>query len=181
MLFPQVAEQTELDLLLLKLGAKVTLVGPSTLVPRSFERMGVTVTHRIDDVLESADVVNLLRVQHERQRKEVRSGSDDGSAHDRCSDIDGTSILNVRPLHFQRHIFESMKLQKAFDIAIVAKTDCVPIEALHGLRHDRAAADPASEHIEDRARYCSSGKESQRFSAPHKETILRKKVCKVSQ
>ena len=55
---------------LLKLGAKVTLVGPSTLVPRSFERMGVTVSHRIDEVLEQADVVNLLRIQQERQRKE---------------------------------------------------------------------------------------------------------------
>ncbi len=55
---------------LLKLGAKVTLVGPSTLVPRCFEKMGVCVTHRIDEVLEEVDVVNLLRVQHERQRKE---------------------------------------------------------------------------------------------------------------
>jgi len=55
---------------LLKLGAKVTLVGPSTLVPRDFERLGVTVTHRIDDILEDVDVVNLLRIQHERQRKE---------------------------------------------------------------------------------------------------------------
>ena len=55
---------------LLKLGARVTLVGPSTLVPREFERMGVAVTHRIDDVLEEVDVVNLLRIQHERQRKE---------------------------------------------------------------------------------------------------------------
>ena len=55
---------------LLKLGARVTLVGPSTLVPRVFEQMGVQVTHRIDDILAEADVVNLLRIQHERQRKE---------------------------------------------------------------------------------------------------------------
>ncbi len=55
---------------LTKLGAEVTLVGPTTLVPRSFERLGVRVTHRIDDVLESADVINLLRIQHERQRRE---------------------------------------------------------------------------------------------------------------
>src|SRR4029079_2922527 len=55
---------------LLKLGAKVTLVGPSTLVPREFERMGCSVTHDIDAVLPHADVVNLLRIQHERQRKE---------------------------------------------------------------------------------------------------------------
>ena len=55
---------------LLKLGARVTLVGPSTLVPRDFERFGVKVTHRIDDILEDVDVLNLLRIQHERQRKE---------------------------------------------------------------------------------------------------------------
>jgi aspartate carbamoyltransferase catalytic subunit len=53
-----------------KLGAEVTLVGPSTLVPRSFEEMGVQVARHIDDILESADVINLLRIQHERQRKE---------------------------------------------------------------------------------------------------------------
>lgn len=55
---------------LLKLGARVTLVGPSTLVPREFEPLGVTVTHDLDSVLPDADVVNLLRIQHERQRKE---------------------------------------------------------------------------------------------------------------
>jgi aspartate carbamoyltransferase catalytic subunit len=59
---------------LLKLGAKVTLVGPSTLVPSTFEPLGVQITHRIDDVLEEADVFNLLRIQHERQRKEYFPG-----------------------------------------------------------------------------------------------------------
>ena len=53
-----------------KLGAHVTLVGPSTLVPRSFESIGVNVVRRLDDVLETADVINLLRIQIERQRKE---------------------------------------------------------------------------------------------------------------
>jgi aspartate carbamoyltransferase catalytic subunit len=53
-----------------KLGANITLVGPSTLVPRSFQEMGVEVARRIDDILDSADVINLLRIQHERQRKE---------------------------------------------------------------------------------------------------------------
>jgi len=55
---------------LLKLGARVTLVGPSTLIPREFEKLGVTVTHDLESVLPRADVVNLLRIQHERQRKE---------------------------------------------------------------------------------------------------------------
>jgi aspartate carbamoyltransferase catalytic subunit len=59
---------------LLKLGANVTLVGPSTLVPKSFEKLGVSVRHRLDDILAEVDVVNLLRIQHERQRKEYFPG-----------------------------------------------------------------------------------------------------------
>jgi aspartate carbamoyltransferase catalytic subunit len=55
---------------LLKLGAKVTLVGPTTLVPNHFKELGCEIRHHIDDVIETADVVNLLRIQHERQRKE---------------------------------------------------------------------------------------------------------------
>src|SRR5437764_7958221 len=54
---------------LLKLGARVTLCGPATLVPRVFEQLGCRVTHDINEALASADVVNLLRIQHERQRK----------------------------------------------------------------------------------------------------------------
>jgi aspartate carbamoyltransferase catalytic subunit len=59
---------------LLKLGARVTLVGPSTLVPREFEKLGAEVSHDIEDVLPTADVVNLLRIQHERQRREYFPG-----------------------------------------------------------------------------------------------------------
>jgi len=59
---------------LTKLGARVTLVGPSTLVPREFEKLGVAVSNQIDKVLPDADVVNLLRIQHERQRKEYFPG-----------------------------------------------------------------------------------------------------------
>lgn len=55
---------------LLKLGAHVTLVGPTTLVPREFKELGCEIRHHIDDVIEDADVVNLLRIQHERQRRE---------------------------------------------------------------------------------------------------------------
>jgi aspartate carbamoyltransferase catalytic subunit len=54
---------------LIKLGAKVTLCGPSTLVPRTFEAMGCHVTHDVDEALREADIIHLLRIQHERQRK----------------------------------------------------------------------------------------------------------------
>jgi aspartate carbamoyltransferase catalytic subunit len=52
-----------------KLGAKVTLCGPSTLVPRVFEQMGCRVTYNVDEAIAEADIINLLRIQHERQRK----------------------------------------------------------------------------------------------------------------
>ncbi len=54
---------------LTKLGANVTLCGPSTLVPKTFEKMGCRVTHDIDEAIRDADIINLLRIQHERQRK----------------------------------------------------------------------------------------------------------------
>jgi aspartate carbamoyltransferase catalytic subunit len=52
---------------LVKFGANVTIVGPSTLVPRTFEPLGVTVSHDLKSALSDADVVMLLRIQHERQ------------------------------------------------------------------------------------------------------------------
>ena len=54
---------------LTKLGANVTLCGPSTLVPKTFEQMGCRVTHDVDEAIRDADIINLLRIQHERQRK----------------------------------------------------------------------------------------------------------------
>ena len=54
---------------LTKLGAKVTLVGPRTLVPSELTRLGVEISHDLDALLPELDVINLLRVQHERQQK----------------------------------------------------------------------------------------------------------------
>jgi aspartate carbamoyltransferase catalytic subunit len=50
-----------------KLGASVTLVGPSTLVPETFTKLGVQVSHDLKNSLKNADAVMLLRIQHERQ------------------------------------------------------------------------------------------------------------------
>src|SRR6266403_6218745 len=54
---------------LTKLGAEVTLCGPATLVPRVFEQMGCRVTYDVAEAIADADIINLLRIQHERQRK----------------------------------------------------------------------------------------------------------------
>ncbi len=53
---------------LLKLGARVIVCGPPTLVPQSITRMGVEVSHHLDDILARCDVINMLRIQFERQR-----------------------------------------------------------------------------------------------------------------
>ncbi len=53
---------------LTKLGAKVIVCGPTTLVPTEVAEWGVEVAHDLDAVLPRCDVVNLLRVQFERQR-----------------------------------------------------------------------------------------------------------------
>lgn len=50
-----------------KMGVEVTLAGPATLVPKTFEKLGVTVCHDLQKALDGADAVMLLRIQHERQ------------------------------------------------------------------------------------------------------------------
>jgi aspartate carbamoyltransferase catalytic subunit len=50
------------------LGAHVIVCGPTTLVPPEFERLGVETAHNLDAILPRCDVLNLLRIQFERQR-----------------------------------------------------------------------------------------------------------------
>lgn len=65
---------------LTKLGAKVTLCGPPTLVPATFEQMGCRVTWNVEEAIADADVINLLRIQHERQRKSMFPGTSEYSS-----------------------------------------------------------------------------------------------------
>ena len=51
-----------------KLGARVTVCGPPTFIPSSIRELGVDVTYDLEDVLASADVINMLRIQLERQK-----------------------------------------------------------------------------------------------------------------
>jgi aspartate carbamoyltransferase catalytic subunit len=54
---------------LTKLGARVTLCGPKTLMPMDIARLGVDVTHDLREAVSDADVVYVLRIQLERQKK----------------------------------------------------------------------------------------------------------------
>jgi aspartate carbamoyltransferase catalytic subunit len=51
---------------LVKLGAKVKVCGPSHLIQRNIEDLGVSVTYDVDELIEWADVLNVLRIQNER-------------------------------------------------------------------------------------------------------------------
>lgn len=54
---------------LTKLGAKVKVVGPSTLLPEHIKKMGVEIYHNVEEAIKGVDVINVLRLQRERQKK----------------------------------------------------------------------------------------------------------------
>ena len=53
---------------LVTMGAKVSVCGPATLIPKEIERLGVDVYHHLEDVIPHVDALNVLRIQLERQQ-----------------------------------------------------------------------------------------------------------------
>ena len=51
---------------LVTMGANVTVCGPSNLIPQEISELGVNINYNIDEVVEWADAVNVLRIQRER-------------------------------------------------------------------------------------------------------------------
>jgi aspartate carbamoyltransferase catalytic subunit len=56
-----------------KLGAKVIVSGPPTLIPKHIESMGVRVEYSVKKALQQCDIANILRIQLERQQKPLFS------------------------------------------------------------------------------------------------------------
>jgi aspartate carbamoyltransferase catalytic subunit len=56
---------------LTKLGAEVRVSGPPTLIPQGIEDLGVKVFYNLDEALKGVDVVNILRIQMERQQENL--------------------------------------------------------------------------------------------------------------
>ncbi len=52
-----------------KMDADVWVCGPPTLIPWEFDKLGATITGRIEEAIEGADVIMMLRLQHERQNE----------------------------------------------------------------------------------------------------------------
>lgn len=57
-----------------KMGAEVWLAGPATLIPPGIEKMGAEVCGSLEEALAGADVVNILRIQLERQQQGLFPG-----------------------------------------------------------------------------------------------------------
>lgn len=54
-----------------KLGAEVILCGPATLLPKKFEELGARLSYDLDEIIPEVDVINVLRLQLERQRENL--------------------------------------------------------------------------------------------------------------
>ena len=54
-----------------KMGAKVYVVGPATLMPPKIEQMGVKIFYDLDEIIDELDVINILRIQIERQKENL--------------------------------------------------------------------------------------------------------------
>jgi aspartate carbamoyltransferase catalytic subunit len=80
--------------LLTKMGAKVTVCGPPTLLPPHMDRMGVAVTTDFDAALDGADVVMMLRMQLERQGKSLFPSTREYFRH---YGLDGKRLARAKP------------------------------------------------------------------------------------
>src|SRR4029078_8507137 len=117
--------------------------------------------------------------KYQGQRQERRVPLNECAAHYRRAEGDSAAVLDVSSLHLQRHIFKGMKLQEPVDYTIVAKADCIPVEALHWRGNDRSVPDFTAHPPQDGIRENSSGAKPQRPSAPDVETILSEEVGEV--
>ncbi len=52
-----------------KMGARVVVCGPTTLIPPEFDQLGASVCHRLEEVIPEADVIMVLRLQKERMQQ----------------------------------------------------------------------------------------------------------------
>lgn len=79
---------------LIRLGAKVTVCGPSTLMPVGIERMGVKVSYDFKKVLSHSDAVIALRLQMERQKDHFLPSVRE---YARMFGVNGSKLKDARP------------------------------------------------------------------------------------
>jgi len=54
-----------------KMGAKVVVAGPPTMMPRNIESLGITAYTKLEEAIKNADVIMMLRIQLERQKQNI--------------------------------------------------------------------------------------------------------------
>ena len=77
-----------------KMGAEVVLAGPRTMIPRGIEEMGVSVAESVDSAVEGADVIMMLRIQKERQKKFLMSTERE---YARCFGLNARRVARAKP------------------------------------------------------------------------------------
>ena len=91
--------------LLTKLGAKVTVCGPPTMLPPEIEKLGVERSTDVRRALRSADAVNVLRIQFERQSEPLipsirEYASYFGITMDKLAELPaGVTVLHPGPMN----------------------------------------------------------------------------------
>ena len=83
------------------MGVKVSVCGPSTMIPRDIKDLGIDVIHNIDEAIQENDVLNVLRIQLERKAREYFPSIREyakyfGITQDRL-DKNGKDILILHP------------------------------------------------------------------------------------
>ena len=56
---------------LTKMGARVVVAGPATMLPRDIEKLGVVAYSRIEEAIKDADIIMMLRIQTEREKQNL--------------------------------------------------------------------------------------------------------------
>jgi aspartate carbamoyltransferase catalytic subunit len=79
---------------LTKMGAQVVLAGPPTMIPRGIEDLGVTVAGSVDSAVEGADVIMMLRIQKERQKRFLMSTERE---YARCFGLNARRVARAKP------------------------------------------------------------------------------------
>ncbi len=79
---------------LTKMGAEVVLAGPPTMIPQGIEELGVTVAGSVDSAVEGADVIMMLRIQKERQKRFLMSTERE---YARCFGLNARRVALAKP------------------------------------------------------------------------------------
>ena len=77
-----------------KMGADVVLAGPPTMIPKGIETLGVSVTHDMEKAITDADVIMMLRIQKERQKKFLMSSERE---YARCFGLNTQRLTLAKP------------------------------------------------------------------------------------